>query len=127
LTSALGALGASVPGLQVAGTILTSCVLDGSANAFLTLRVGMIAKRNCAALVVEPKLQLRRAATAEAARYLGAIVSDGTAKVSKAIWKVSVAKVGTAVSGVSGYAKDAGKKLLAKVRVAGFREQPEMG
>ena len=91
LTSALGALGASVPGLQVAGTILTTCVLDGSANAFLTLRVGMIAKRNCAALVVEPKLQLRRAATAEAARYLGAIVSDGTAKVSKAIWKVSVA------------------------------------
>ena len=127
LTSALGALGASLPGLQVAGNILANCVLDGSANAFLTLRVGMIAKRNCNALVLQPKAQLRRAATAEAARYLGAIVSDGTAKVSKAIWKVSMAKVGTAVSGVSGFAKDAGKKLLAKVRVSGFREQPDLG
>ena len=47
LSSAVGALGASVPGFQVAGTILANCVLSGSANAFLTLRVAMIARRYC--------------------------------------------------------------------------------
>ena len=41
VSAALSALGASLPGLQVAGAVLTNCVLDGSANAFLTLRVGM--------------------------------------------------------------------------------------
>ena len=55
LSSAMGALGASVPGFQVAGTILANCVLTGSANAFLTLRVGMVAKRCCGATVVQPR------------------------------------------------------------------------
>jgi hypothetical protein len=124
LSAALGALGASVPGLQVAGSLLANCVLDGSANAFLTLRVGMIAKRYCGALVVQPKADLRRAATAEAARYLGAIVADGTGRISKAIWRASVDKFGDALTGASGLAKDAGARLLAKVRGARAREQP---
>jgi hypothetical protein len=118
LGAAIGALGASVPGFQVAGTILANCVLSGSANAFLTLRVGMIARRHCGALVIEPKSIVRRAATIEASRLLGGIVSDGTARLSKAIWRVSVDKVNGAVSN----AKDAGTKLFAKMwgaRVAG--------
>jgi hypothetical protein len=123
LSAALGALGASVPGFQVAGSILANCVLDGSANAFLTLRVGMIAKRYCGALVVQPKADLRRAATAEAARYLGAIVADGSARISRAIFRASANKVGDALTGASDYAKDAGARLLAKVR-ARTREQP---
>jgi hypothetical protein len=124
LSAALGAVGASLPGLQVAGAILANCVLDGSANAFLTLRVGMIAKRYCGALVVEPKADLRRAATAEAARYLGAIVADGTGRISKAVWRAGVGKVGGAVSGASSYAKDAGAKLMARVLGGVAREQP---
>ena len=127
LSSAVGALGASLPGLQVAGTILTNCVLSGSANAFLTLRVGMVAKRHCAALVVEPKAQVRRAATAEAARLLGSVVSEGTGKLSMAVWRVSVERVGGAITGATGKARDAGSRLLAKVRAGRLREQPEAG
>jgi hypothetical protein len=127
LSSSLGALGASLPGFQVAGTILARCVLDGSANAFLTLRVGMIAKRYCGAVVVQPKATLRRAATTEAAGHLGAIVSDGGARLSKAMWRASADKVGGAVAGVSGYAKDAGAKLMARMRNGRFGEQPEVG
>jgi Domain of unknown function (DUF697) len=123
LSSAIGSLGASLPGFQVAGTILANCVLSGSANAFLTLRVGMVAKRSCGATVVEPKSALRRAATVEASKHLGKIVSDGTAKLTSAIWKVSVGKVGDAMTGASDYAKDAGSKLLAKVRSRRFGEQ----
>jgi uncharacterized protein (DUF697 family) len=123
LTSAIGSLGASVPGFQVAGTILANCVLSGSANAFLTLRVGMVAKRSCGATVLEPKAALRRAATLEASKHLGKIVSEGTAKLTSAIWKASVTKVGDVMNGASDYAKDAGSKLLAKVRSRRFGEQ----
>jgi hypothetical protein len=127
LSAAIGALGASLPGFQVAGSILANCVLSGSANAFLTLRVGLIAKRYCGALVIEPKASLRRAATTEAAGHLGAIVADGSARLTKAIWRASADKFGGAVSGVSGYAKDAGVKLLARVRNGRVQEQPEVG
>jgi hypothetical protein len=116
LSAAVGALGASLPGLQVAGTVLANCVLDGSANAFLTLRVGMIAKRYCGSLAIGSKAALRRAATAEAAGLLGGIVAEGSARVSRAVWRVSADRVGAAVSGASGFAKDAGTRLLARVR-----------
>jgi hypothetical protein len=127
LSSALGSLGANVPGFHVAGTILANCVLSGSANAFLTLRVGTIARRYCGATVAEPRAAVRRAATREAAQHLGKIVSDGTAKLTMAIWRSSVSKVGDAVSGASGRARDAGTKLLARVRARGFGQNPEVG
>jgi hypothetical protein len=127
LSSALGGLGANVPGFKVAGTILTNCVLSGSANAFLTLRVGMIAKRYCGALVVEPKTSLRRAATSEAARHLGGIVADGSGKISRALWKASVAKVGDAVAGASSFAKRTGDKLFPRMRAAASMDGPELG
>lgn len=120
VSAALSALGASLPGLQVAGAVLTNCVLDGSANAFLTLRVGMIAKRYCGALVVADKAAVRRAATAEAAGYLGVIVADGSARLTKAVWKSSMGKVGGALSGASA-------KLLAKVHSGRLRAQSEAG
>jgi hypothetical protein len=128
LSSAASALGASLPGFQWAGAILVNCVLSGSANAFLTLRVGMIAKRYCGSLVVTPRPALRRAATAEAAQLLGGIVADGSGRLSKAVWRASVDKVNGAVSNVSGYAKDAGAKLFAKVwQSRGKEPQPEIG
>jgi hypothetical protein len=126
LASAVGALGASVPGFQVAGALLANCVLSGSANAFLTLRVGMIAKRHCGAVVLEPKSVLRKAATAEAARHLGSIVAAGTGRISKAMWLSSVGKVGGAVSKVSDQAKGAGARLWAKIGAGRAGEQAEM-
>ena len=125
LTSAVGALGASVPGFQVAASILVNSVLSGSANAFLTLRVGMISKRHCCALVAPQRVSLRKAATAEAAQYLSAIVADGTGRISKAIWKASVVKVSGAVSEVSSLARGAGAKLIAKVFGESMKGQTE--
>ena len=119
LSSAVGALGASVPGFHVARTILANCVLSGSANAFLTLRVGMIARRYCGALVIEPKSSVRKAATTEAARHLGGIVAEGSSRLTKALWRASADKVGGAVLGVGGYAREAGARFAAKVRGRG--------
>jgi len=126
LSSAIGALGASLPGFQVAGTILANCVLSGSANAFLTLRVGMIAKRSCAATALLRRADLRRGATAEATGHLGKIVSDGSAKLTGAIWKASVTRVGDAVAGASSSAREAGSKFMARIRGRDFTPQADL-
>ena len=50
---------------------MVNSVFSGAANAFLTLRVGIIAKRYCASLVLAERWAIRRAATVEAARMPG--------------------------------------------------------
>ena len=122
LSSSLGALAVAIPGVQLAASILVNSVLTGTANAFLTLRVGIIARRYCGSLVLAEKRTLRRAASAEAARLLGSIVRQGTAKLSKALWNVSKGKVGGLFSGIKECAKEAGSSLLAKVGLQKTKE-----
>jgi hypothetical protein len=122
LSSTLGALAVTIPGVQLAASILVNSVLAGAANAFLTLRVGIIARRYCGSLVLTEKHTLRRAASAEAAKLLGSIVRQGTTKLSKALWKVSKGKVGGLFSGMKEYAKEAGSSLLAKVGLQKTKE-----
>ena len=83
----VGAVGGAIPGFQVFTTILVNSLLSGSANAFLTLRIGMIAKEYCGSLVAEPRNRVRRAATTEAARLLSGIVKESGARVREAIWR----------------------------------------
>ena len=115
LSAALGALAVSIPGLKTASSILVSSVLTGSANAFLTLRVGIIAKRYCGSLVIAEKRMLRRTATAEAAKLLGSIVKQGTSRVTKAVWEASKGKIGTMFSGAADSVKEAGNSFLFRM------------
>lgn len=124
VSSTLGALAVSVPGVQLAASLIVNSVLTGTANAFLTLRVGMIARRYCGALAVPERRSLRRAATLDAARLLGAVVRQGTAKVSKAVWDASKGKVDSTVSGVKEYARQAGRSILSKL---GIKDGEEPG
>jgi uncharacterized membrane protein YcjF (UPF0283 family) len=80
-----GSTVAAIPGMH----LLASAVLSGSANAFLTLRVGMVAKEYCRSTTRIEKAGLRRAATLKAAKLLGSIVRDGTVKLSKAAMAAS--------------------------------------
>jgi hypothetical protein len=80
-----GSTVAAIPGMH----LLTSSVLSGSANAFLTLRVGMITKEYCRCTTRIEKKGLRRAATVRAAKLLGSIVRDGTVKLSRATLNAS--------------------------------------
>jgi len=125
LSSTLGALAVTIPGVQLAASILVNSVLTGTANAFLTLRVGIIARRYCGSLVLTEKRILRRAASAEAAKLLGSIVRQGTAKLSKALWKVTKGKVGGLFAGMKEVAKEAGSSLLAKVGLQKTKEAPD--
>ncbi len=117
LSSAFGALSLSIPGVQAAASIVVNSVFSGAANAFLTLRVGIIARRYCASLVLAERGTLRAAATSEAARMLGGIVRQGTARISQALWGVSKNKMGGTLSGLTGFAKEIGDSLLTLCRV----------
>lgn len=112
LSSALGAISLSIPGVQTAAAIVVTSVLTGAANAFFTLRVGIIARRFCGTLVLSDRQALRRSATAEAAKLLGSIVKSGTARISRALWDASKCKVGGVFAGLTGFACDTRDSLL---------------
>jgi hypothetical protein len=97
VSTIFGSTVAAIPGMH----LLASSVLSGSANAFLTLRVGMITKEYCRCTVQVEKSGLRRAATVQAAKLLGGIVRDGTVKLSKAVVASSKTKLTDAFSRVT--------------------------
>jgi hypothetical protein len=83
----LGTVTGAIPGMQVMTTIVVNSLLSGSANAFLTLRVGLIARGYCGSLVAQPRARMRRSATTEAAKLLTGIVKESGARVRDALWK----------------------------------------
>jgi hypothetical protein len=122
ISSTLSAVSLSIPGMQALTSILVNSVLTGAANAFLTLRVGIIAKRYCGSLVLAERRSIRRWATAEAAQLLSSIVKQGTGRVSKAIWQASKEKAGGAVSGAAGFARGVKDSLLSKLGLTKITE-----
>jgi hypothetical protein len=97
VSTAFGSTVAGIPGMH----LLASSVLSGSANAFLTLRVGMITKEYCRCTVRVEKKGLRRAATVKAGKLLGSIVKEGTAKLTKATVDATKTKVTNAFSRIT--------------------------
>ena len=79
LTSAPGSVAGAIPGLN----IMANSFVSGTANAFLTLRVGVITRQYCNALVTRDKKLIRKSAITEAARLLGSIVLAGAKRVTK--------------------------------------------
>lgn len=84
VSSVLGSAAGAIPGLNVAATLIANSILQGSANALLLLRVGVITRRYCGALVLEDRRALRKSATAEAVALLGSIVVQGSKNIVQA-------------------------------------------
>ena len=108
VSGVFGSVAGAVPGLQTASTVFVTSVLGGATNAFLTLRVAMIAKQYCAALTSRPRRSLRRAAVVQAGTMLGGIVRSGARRVSQALLTAS----GRSVTGTA-------RHLGRRVRAAG--------
>ena len=81
-------IGATVVLAPVA-TILADSLLQGTVNALLTFRVGAIAKRYSAGMPLPDRKLVRKAATREAAVMLGAVATDLSRVVTKAVWETS--------------------------------------
>jgi len=84
--SVVPALKGGIPGLSGISALLVKCVSNGAANAFLTLRVGEVARRYCELTSRCPAELIRRSATAAAVQHLGRIVRENGALVVKKIW-----------------------------------------
>jgi hypothetical protein len=69
------------------------CVSHGAANAFLTLRVGEVARRYCEAISPITRQEIRLGATAAAVSHLRRIVTENVTKIFTTIGG-SVAKRG---------------------------------
>ncbi len=81
------------PAVNTAANIVTSAIIQGSANAFLTLRVGVIARQYCASLVKPERNAIRSAAIVQASTLLATVLKDSTYKVTRAILRAT-AKAG---------------------------------
>ncbi len=99
-TSVVPALKGGIPGLAGISALLVKCVSNGAANAFLTLRVGEVARRYCELTSRSSPELIRKSATAAAVQHLGRIVRENGALVVRKIWE-SVPGHGLIDSGVS--------------------------
>lgn len=67
----------SIPGMS----LIMNSVANGTANAFLTLRVGSIAKQYCEALSTPSRKLVRRSATLSAIAIVGDIVKENGSRI----------------------------------------------
>ena len=84
--SATPAAVGSIPGLGGMGNLLTNSLASGAANAFLTLRVGLIADAYCAPQQAPDRQAIKQGAARRAAQLLGSIVKDCGAQVTQAVY-----------------------------------------
>ncbi len=115
LSTVLGSAASVVPGLQVASSVFTNSVLSGSANAFLTLRVGLVSQEFSRALIRPERNALRRSVMLRAAGMLGGIATSGAGRVSSALAKASGKAVTGAVVGAGKKVKDAGSAAVSRL------------
>lgn len=120
LATGVGSMAAVVPGT----TLLVNSLSTGAANAFLTLRVGIIAKNYSSALVLPPKGVMRRSAAVAAAKMLSSVTAEGASKVTKAFFRASGRRVGGMITGVGDRGRDVWDWLWGKPRAPGS-EEPE--
>jgi len=84
-----GTLSAFVPGTTAVVNIVISSLLQGTANAFLTLRVGAIARRYASSIQKTDKRLIKRSATLEAVVLLRKVVQQNSASIVKAFASAS--------------------------------------
>jgi hypothetical protein len=112
ITTVLGESALSlVPGAGVAAAIVARSLLDGTANAYLTLRIGAVCERYCEPLTVADRRETRRYASVVAAGMLGAVVSGSAAVVVQAILAAARKKSAMALASGSVRLRSVGSRM----------------
>ncbi|GHU26174.1 hypothetical protein AGMMS50256_02760 [Betaproteobacteria bacterium] len=78
----------SIPGLQGVSTLLVNSLSNGAANAFITLRIGLIAKTYCAALSTPMESSVRKSSTVEALVLVAGIVKEQGGRIVEKSWQM---------------------------------------
>ena len=105
-TSVVPALKGGIPGLSGISALLVRCISNGAANAFLTLRVGEVARRYCALTSRCSPDAIRKSATAAAVHHLGRIVRENGALVVRKIWEAARDSGVSKVEDIAGATRD---------------------
>src|SRR5881398_1031871 len=104
--SVVPALKGGIPGLSGISALLVRCISNGAANAFLTLRVGEVARRYCALTSRCSRDAIRKSATAAAVHHLGRIVRENGALVVRKIWEAARDSGVSKVEDIAGATRD---------------------
>jgi hypothetical protein len=81
VAAVLPAAAGAIPGLQTIASIAVSSLMDGTANALLTLRIGGLTKEYALPLCRPQPAEARRRATVQAYSMLSRVTSDNVGKV----------------------------------------------
>ncbi len=122
ITAAIGSsMVGMIPGATFVASIVTQALLEGAANTYLTLRVGVICQNYCKSVLTPFNAkQARREASLTAAAMLGTIVANSAGKVVKAIVDASKKAAGASVQGAVAKIRDAGANLNPFARPGAF-------
>ncbi len=109
-----GTLSAFVPGASAVASIVINSLIQGTANAFLALRVGAITKRYSRALTKADRRTIKRSATIESVSLLRKIVQQNSVSIVKAFAAASkkatidrtIDKIKTGASKTGDFVKD---------------------
>ncbi len=77
--------GRSLPVVGHAAHIITDSILEGSTNAFLTLRVGVVSQRYCGSWEIGNKKEIRKNSFVVASKMLKSLVLESSGKVVKGV------------------------------------------
>ena len=110
----------AIPGLQGISALLVNSMANGAANAFLTLRVGLLAKAYCEALTTPSQKAVRQSTTTRALGLVATIVKEQGRRVANKSWETVRDSVGSATDATIQGAKDVVSKTSEKT-VAGAK------
>ncbi len=124
VAAALPSAKGAIPGLQGLSTLLVNSIATGAANAFLTLRVGIVAQQYCEALTHPARRQVRQRATVAALVLVGQIVRENGGRVVQGFWGAVGSVVSGAASSTTAGARSALSSAVESVRSAAARVRP---
>ncbi|TJX15332.1 DUF697 domain-containing protein [Tissierella creatinini] len=81
-----GSVGSIVPGVSFAATFIVDSLIEGSINALLMLRVGIITQRYLSSMTKVDNRTIGKSATIEACSLLGTLITDNSKRIVDAIY-----------------------------------------
>lgn len=101
VVSIVPSLNGAIPGMQGISNLILNSLANGSANAFLTLRVGVMARMYCEALSSPKNEMVRSGATRKALEMLGTITKEQGNSIVKGAMGIVTRRFGSVMRGAA--------------------------
>ena len=124
VTAATSGILGGIPGMAAIASVFVNSVVTGTTNAFLTLRVGMIAKRYCGLLVMTTPMSIRKVATTEALTLLKPIMGESVKLIGVNIANKAKSTMSDTFSNIKEGASKTTEKLKDKMTLG--KSEPAM-